>query len=356
MATEILLPGGGRALVGRGLLETCGALVREACGGARVCALVTDSHVAPLYAERVRASLEAAGARVCLLQVPAGEPSKCMARVEELCEAMARAGLDRKSFLAALGGGVIGDLAGFAAAVFLRGIPYAQMPTTLLAQVDSSVGGKTGVNLPSGKNLVGAFHQPRVVIADVAAWDTLPARVKAEGLAEAIKHGVIRDPELALHAPRLAEEDPAGFVARNIQIKAAVVAEDECETRGVREHLNFGHTLGHALEHAAGYGQLLHGEAVAIGMAAALKISQRKAGLEAGSAQAVIETLQAAGLPVRVPAGISEARVMDALARDKKFREGRIRFVVVPRLGEARVDESVTREELSAVLRELGAH
>ncbi|MCX7869366.1 MAG: 3-dehydroquinate synthase, partial [Terrimicrobiaceae bacterium] len=213
MRISIELPGKGcLAHVGRGLLADCGPAIREACGNASSCALITDTTVGALYGAAVRGALEDAGARVVEHRVPDGENSKSLARTSEICEAMARGGLDRGSFVVALGGGVVGDLAGFAAAVSLRGIPCAQIPTTLLAQVDSSVGGKTGVNLACGKNLVGAFHQPRIVIADTATWDTLPERVFAEGLAEAIKHGAIRDPELALRARDLAAADPAAFV------------------------------------------------------------------------------------------------------------------------------------------------
>jgi 3-dehydroquinate synthase len=340
--------------VGAGLLSECGEQIRKACGGGSSCAVVTDSHVAPLYGAKVRAGLEAAGVRVVELVVPAGEATKCFEQVAGVCEAMAAGRLDRGSFLVALGGGVVGDLAGFAASVFLRGIPYAQLPTTLLAQVDSSVGGKTGINLRCGKNLVGVFHQPRLVLADTETHSSLPARICNEGLAECIKHGVIRDRELAVRAVDLMRDNPAAFVARNVAIKAAIVADDEFETKGIRALLNFGHTLGHAIEQSAGYGTLLHGEAIAIGMAAALDLSVRKAGLPKDEAAAVLAQIQQAGLPTRLPAGLDTHAILEAMSRDKKFRDGRIRFILADRLGSARMDEDLTAEDLGAALERLG--
>ncbi|MGA0849342.1 MAG: 3-dehydroquinate synthase family protein, partial [Chthoniobacterales bacterium] len=235
-----------RVLVGPGLLARTGALARE-CGLHGTCAVITDENVGRLHGDAVMASLEAAGNKAVLLTVPAGEKSKCLTTAEDLCDRMIAAGLDRSSFVVALGGGVVGDLAGFVAAIYHRGIPFVQIPTTIVAQVDSSIGGKTGVNARAGKNLIGAFHQPRLVLADTDTLATLPDREYREGFAEVIKHGVIRDAamldELDPAAPR---ESLAPLVARNIAIKAAIVAEDEHERTGTRALLNFGHTVAHA--------------------------------------------------------------------------------------------------------------
>ncbi|HRQ90292.1 MAG TPA: 3-dehydroquinate synthase family protein, partial [Bacteroidia bacterium] len=245
-------------LVGTGLIADTAALVAAHTGiRARKAAIVTDSNVAPLYADTVLASLSDAGIEAVLITVPAGEASKSMERVTEVCREMLRAGLDRKSFLVALGGGVVGDLAGFAAAIFQRGIPCIQIPTTIVSQVDSSVGGKTGVNTPEGKNLLGAFHQPRLVLADTDTLATLPDREFNEGFAEIIKHAAIRDASLLdlVEDHAAIREHLVDLVARNVAIKAAVVEEDERETTGTRALLNFGHTLGHGIEAAGGYGR-----------------------------------------------------------------------------------------------------
>lgn len=339
-----------RVLVGSGLLARAGTFVRET-GLRGACALITDENVAHHHGDTVRKSLEAAGYRVELLVVPAGEESKAMPVAEDLCERMVEAGLDRSSFVVALGGGVVGDLAGFVAAIYHRGIPFVQIPTTIVAQVDSSIGGKTGVNARAGKNLIGAFHQPRLVLADTDTLGTLPDREYREGFAEVIKHAAIRD------AAMLGELDPAAprgtiapLIARNIAIKAAVVADDEHEKTGTRALLNFGHTVAHAIENAAGYGRFLHGEAVSIGLAAALEISRSKAGLSAEEAQRVRAKLAAFGLPLTLPSDLATDTLIAAARRDKKFAEGQIRFVVLPRLGEAFVSEDVTEMDLRSVI------
>jgi 3-dehydroquinate synthase len=274
-----------------------------------------------------------------------------MSAAENLCDRMVAAGLDRSSFVVALGGGVVGDLAGFVAAIYHRGIPFVQIPTTIVAQVDSSIGGKTGVNARAGKNLIGAFHQPQLVFADTETLSTLPDREYREGFAEVIKHGVIRDAamleDLDPSAPR---ESLAPLVARNIAIKAAIVAADEREQTDMRALLNFGHTVAHAIENAAGYGRFLHGEAVSLGMAAALEISQRKAGLSAAEAQRVRDKLAAFGLPLTLPSDLGTEELLAAARRDKKFAGGRIRYVVSPRLGEAMVAENVTEQDLRAAI------
>jgi 3-dehydroquinate synthase len=342
-----------RVLVGPGLLTRTGELAREA-GLRGACAVITDENVGRLHGAAVLKSLEAAGYRAVLLTVPAGEKSKSLASVEDLCDRMIAAGLDRGSFVVALGGGVVGDLAGFVAAVYHRGIPFVQIPTTIVAQVDSSIGGKTGVNARAGKNLVGAFHQPRLVLADTDTLATLPDREYREGFAEVIKHGVIRDAAMldALD-PSAPRESLAPLVARNVAIKAAIVAEDEQERTGTRALLNFGHTVAHAIENVAGYGRFLHGEAVSLGLTAALDVSQRKAGLSATEAQRVRDKLAAFGLPLALPADLATEDLLAAARRDKKFDGGQIRYVVTPRLGEAFVATDVTEEDLRAALQAL---
>jgi 3-dehydroquinate synthase len=340
-----------RVCIGKDLLPQLGPLARE-LGAAlgRRCAVITDSNVAPLYAEPVLASLKAAGYEPTLLTVPAGEASKALRVAEDLCDRMIAAGLDRKAWVVALGGGVVGDLAGFVSAIYYRGIPFVQIPTTVIAQVDSAVGGKTGVNASHGKNLIGAFHQPRLVLADVTTLGSLPPREFNEGVAEIIKHAAIRDRSLlgALGAPGLQHDASAltGVIQRNVSIKAAIVGEDEHETKGLRALLNFGHTVGHAVENAAGYGRFLHGEAVSLGLVAACRLSVQKAGLPAEDAQRILDALAHFQLPMRLPADLSTDALMTALQKDKKFAQGEVRFVLCPRLGEAFVSKEVTMAEI----------
>jgi 3-dehydroquinate synthase len=310
-----------------------------------------------LYGERVVASLRRSGFEPVLITVAAGEPSKSMVCVEDVCRHMIRAGMDRTSFLVALGGGVVGDLAGFAASIFFRGIPYVQIPTTVVSVVDSSVGGKTGVNTPEGKNLLGCFHQPRLVLADVDTLSTLPEREFNEGFAEIIKHAAIRDEAMMESIERLPGEEAGGrtaalvaLVARNVAIKAAIVAADEHETAGLRALLNFGHTIGHGIEASAGYGQLLHGEAISLGLVAALRISEEVAGLDAGATEKVIALLRRYELPLRLPSSITTADVMAKLSRDKKFMAGAVRFVVLRGLGDAVVSRDVTMGQMAAAV------
>ena len=344
-------------LVGSDLMDRVGEQVRRVLPEARVCAVVTDSTVGPLYGERVLTSLRRSGFEPVLITVAAGEPSKSMVCVEDVCRHMIRAGMDRTSFLVALGGGVVGDLAGFAASIFFRGIPYVQIPTTVVSVVDSSVGGKTGVNTPEGKNLLGCFHQPRLVLADVDTLSTLPRREYNEGFAEIIKHAAIRDEAMMELIERLAGAEVGGrtealvaLVARNVAIKAAIVAADEHETAGLRALLNFGHTIGHGIEASAGYGQLLHGEAISLGIVAALRISEDVAGLDAGASEKVIALLRRYELPLRLPASITTADVMAKLSRDKKFMAGAVRFVVLRALGDAVVSRDVTMARMEAAV------
>ncbi len=332
--------------VGRGLLSSCGDLVREAFGNSPKCVMISDSNVAPIHGGAIKGSLEAAGLDVTGFVVPAGESSKSMSRVAEACDVMIAAGLDRSSFVVALGGGVVGDLAGFVASVFYRGIPYVQVPTTVLAQVDSSVGGKTGVNAPGGKNLIGAFHHPSLVIADVETLNTLPGREFNEGMAEVIKHGIIRDAGLVEEAVSLAGSHREELITRNVRIKADIVCKDPFEKSDLRALLNFGHTVGHAIEQVGGYGRFLHGEAISMGIAAALHLSSRLAGLSDSEVRLVHEALASLGLPLTIPADLEEHRLMAAMSHDKKFHQGHIRFVLTKSLGSAFVSDTVREEDL----------
>lgn len=336
-------------LVGPGLLDQCGELAAKVLRAGR-CALVTDSVVGPLYAGRALTSLKAAGFDPVVVTVPSGESSKSMECAASVCEEMIAGGLDRSSALFALGGGVVGDLAGFVAAIYYRGIPFVQLPTTVVAQVDSSVGGKTGVNAKGGKNLIGAFHQPRLVVADTDTLATLPAREFNEGVAEVIKHAAIRDPKMFEQL-----NDVPSIVERNVSIKAAIVGEDEFETKGVRALLNFGHTLGHAIENAAGYGRFLHGEAISLGLVAACRLSVEKSGLSETESNRVFRALQQFRLPVTLPSEIATDAIIEAMWTDKKFERGGIRFVLLRRLGDAFVANDVTESDLRRVTESLRA-
>lgn len=338
--------------IGDGLLAYCGEKIRPFHSGGKV-ALVTDSNVAGIYGEVVLGSLRAAGFEPVLIVVEAGEASKCMAVAARVADEMIAAGLDRKSLLVALGGGVVGDLAGFVAAIYYRGIPYLQIPTTVVSQVDSSVGGKTGVNAHGGKNLLGAFHHPAVVLADPTTLCTLPDREFNEGFAEIIKHAAIRDEEMLDELDPARRDGLAELIARNVRIKARIVAADEKEITGERALLNFGHTVGHAIEQAAGYGRFLHGEAISIGLHAALRLSVEKSALPESDARRVVESLKAFGLPTKIPIDLETETIMEALGHDKKFEAGKVRFVLLERLGSAYVSSAVAIEEIRAVLQGL---
>jgi len=280
--------------------------------------------------------------------VSGGEPAKSFAMAEEVSESLARAGVDRSSLILALGGGVIGDLAGFVASIFARGIPYVQVPTTVMAQVDSSVGGKTAINLDAGKNLIGSFHQPALVIADTDALTTLGARERNEGFAEVIKYGVIADHSLLDAMENVSQQKLAEIVERCVQIKASIVADDEKEESGKRALLNFGHTIGHAIESAAGYGRLLHGEAISLGMRAAGWLSTKYAGLPIREYDRLIHLLRTLSLPVVLPDEIPTAAIMERVFADKKFLRGQIRFVLTSNFGSAFVSEKITRTDLES--------
>jgi len=341
-ASRVVALSGYEVTVAPGALHDAGAIIARAAP-AHHYAIVSDPNVAPLYVERVRASLAAAApdAAMSLLLVPSGEEHKTRELWAHLTDELLAGGAGRDTTIVALGGGVVGDLAGVVAATYMRGVPVVQLPTTLLAMVDASVGGKTGVDTPAGKNLVGAFHPPSAVIADPETLATLPAPELRSGSAEMIKHGVVADAryfdEVLAVLPRLAADDtgiPAeltALIARSVEIKASVVAEDERE-HGRRKILNFGHTLGHAVEMASGW-RLLHGEAVAIGMALESEIAERIGIAAKGTAVRVRAALAAAGLPVVVPLGIDPAQLLAATRSDKKARGGRVEYALPASIG-----------------------
>ena len=329
-----------------GLLDRVGPEVRRACPSARAAALVTDRNVARHHLAPVRRSLARAGLKPVTIVLPAGERQKTLGTVSQLYASFAKERLERGSPVVLLAGGVIGDLGGFAAATYLRGLPIVQVPTTLVAQVDSAIGGKTGVDLPQGKNLVGAFAQPRTVLMDPDALRTLPRREWLAGLAEVVKYGVIRDERLfgllerrAGRLHRRLPDDLRVIVSRCAAIKADVVSKDEREA-GLRQILNYGHSLGHAIEAATRYRRFLHGEAVSIGMMGAALI-----GCCLGLASRDLLARQGAlllrlGLPLRAP-GVPAARVTAALRMDKKTRGGRVKFVLPLGIGRVRHGQEV---------------
>jgi 3-dehydroquinate synthase len=322
--------------IGPGLLDDAALLVRHVNG--RQVAIVTNTTVAPLYLQQVAAPLRAAGRDVLEIILPDGEQYKTWESLMQIFDALLAHKCDRKTTLVALGGGVIGDLTGFAAASYMRGVPFVQIPTTLLAQVDSSVGGKTGLNHPLGKNMIGAFYQPRAVLADTSTLATLPARELAAGLAEVIKHGAILDAAffdwLEQNMDKLVARDPVALahaIARSCEIKADVVRRDEREG-GLRAVLNFGHTFGHAIEAGLGYGNWLHGEAVGCGMVMAADLSQRLGQVDAATVARIKALVAAAGLPVAAP-DLGTARWLELMEVDKKNEGGAIRFILLKPLG-----------------------
>jgi 3-dehydroquinate synthase len=323
-------------LIGPGLLDDLPTLIERSAPAHRY-ALIADDRVARLYGERVVTAMS--GARVDLLTFPAGESQKSRESWSDLSDRMFAAGMGRDAAVIALGGGVTGDLAGFVAATYMRGLPVVQIPTTLLAMIDSSVGGKTGVDTPAGKNLIGAFLQPRLVVADTEVLRTLPGAELRAGMAEAIKHGAIADAEyFEWMRPMVGEEAPgadflAKLVLRSVQIKAEVVGRDEREA-GPRKMLNFGHTVGHAVESLSGF-RLLHGEAIAIGMVVEGAIGERLGVTAPGTTEALRETIEAAGLPARVPAEFAPERIVEATRSDKKARQGRVEYSLIEQIGSA---------------------
>ncbi len=347
-------------VIGRGLIERAGTMLGPVLATPRV-AVVTDNQVAPLYGAKLAASLEQSGIETTLFSVPAGEESKSYAGYERLLDSLLDSRPDRQMTLVALGGGVVGDLAGFAAATLLRGIDFVQIPTSLLAQVDSSIGGKTGINARQGKNLVGAFHQPRMVLADVAVLDSLPGRQLRAGYAEIVKYGLINDADffawLEAHGAGVLAGDAQArqqAVAASCRAKARIVAADEREA-GQRALLNLGHTFGHALERAAGYGdRLLHGEAVGIGLVLAFQLSARLGLCAPEDADRIAAHLREHGLPAsprELPDGSPSAETLvDFMGFDKKLKDGRIRFVLARGIGKSFVADNVAVEDAHAVL------
>jgi len=339
--------------IGQSLLSDP-ALVTRHVVGKRV-AIVTNTTVGPLYLERLRAILQDAGKQVTTVVLPDGEEEKNWASLMRVFDVLLEQKCDRKTTLLALGGGVIGDLTGFAAATYMRGVPFIQVPTTLLAQVDSSVGGKTGINHPLGKNMIGAFYQPQAVIADTSTLDTLPDRELSAGLAEVIKHGAIIDPAffdwIEANIGKLVDRDPAALayaIQRSCEIKADVVRQDEREG-GLRAILNFGHTFGHAIEAGLGYGEWLHGEAVGCGMVMAADLSHRLGFIDAPIKARLTALVKAARLPVAAP-DLGAERWLELMEVDKKNEGGQIKFILLKPLGTS-VIMPVPQEMLMATLK-----
>ena len=367
MTTTIPVGGEGFAayevVVGRGLLKQAGA--RVAALKPTRAFIVSDETVAAIHGETVRVALEGAGLTTGIVTVPAGEASKSFEQLEAVLDRLLAEGLDRKSLIVALGGGVVGDLAGLAAALFMRGVDFVQAPTTLLAQVDSSVGGKTAIDTPRGKNLIGAFHQPRLVLADIEALATLPLRQVRSGWAEVLKHGLICDAPffdwLGGEGAAGAEGNPDALeraVIRSVEIKAQIVGEDEKEA-GRRALLNLGHTFGHALEAELGFGDALtHGEAVALGCAMAFRFSARQGLCSAADAVKAEAGIKAAGLPTRL-ADVDQVFGVEALigrmAGDKKAEGGRLTLILARAIGDAFTDKDVDADAVRAFLIEEGA-
>ncbi|MDY6982849.1 MAG: 3-dehydroquinate synthase [Pseudomonadota bacterium] len=327
-------------------------LIKPHLKSSQVC-IVTNDTVAPLYLDKVKESLSGLNVRDVIL--PDGENHKTLETVAKIYDALLEHSFSRSCTLIALGGGVIGDMTGFAAATYQRGVNFIQIPTTLLAQVDSSVGGKTGVNRPLGKNMVGAFFQPRCVVIDTATLNTLPDRELKAGLAEVIKYGLINNTPfyewLWKHLPQLLQRD-ADTLKQAIKVsceeKAAIVAADETEG-GIRAILNLGHTFGHAIETAMGYGEWLHGEAVATGMVMAADLSWRLGYITQDDAQAIKALISAAGLPV-IPPPIDEARFLDLMGKDKKADQGKMKFILLRAIGKASIEQGIAPDVLRQTL------
>jgi len=348
-------------MIGRGVIASLGERIKALRPDAKA-AIVTDSAVAKLHLAAAEKSLHASGITVSSIEVPPGEASKSYATFEKVCEALIAARIERDDLVIALGGGVIGDLAGFAAAAVRRGLDYVQVPTTLLAQVDSSVGGKTGIDSPQGKNLIGAFHQPVLVIADTALLDTLPKREFAAGYAEVVKYGLLGDAGFFSWLEANWNDVFAGGPGREHAIamccraKAAIVARDERET-GERALLNLGHTFGHAFEAAAGFsGRLLHGEAVGLGIALAFEFSAKRGLLDNDSVARVKRHLAAVGLPT-APRELQGPlpdidRLMALISQDKKVKRGKLTFILVRGIGQAFVERDVDPAQVRAFLNE----
>lgn len=342
--------------VGWGLLPAIGGRLAESTRG-RTALLVSDANVAPTHAVQVARGLVAAGFQAEVARVPPGEATKTLRHAAQLYDRLVERSADRGTVVVAVGGGVVGDLAGFVAATYARGIPFVQVPTTLLSMVDASVGGKVGVDHPGAKNMIGAFHQPAAVFCDMETLDTLPPREYRAGLAEVIKHGMILDADffayLEANVPGInqrAREVVARLVARSCQLKASVVERDEREITGLRAVLNYGHTFAHALETADGYGNLLHGEAVSIGMTAAALLAVRMGRIAWEIARRQIALCAAVGLPTKVPESLRGRDLLEIMKRDKKSKGGVPRFVLPTRLGHAETVDDVPADWVRAAI------
>jgi len=347
-------------LIGEGMLDTAGDYLGSLLPRKRT-AIVTDENVADLHLQRLLDSLEKAGIEAEPIVLPAGEASKSFPHLEWLCEQLLELGIERKDAIIAFGGGVIGDLVGFAAAILRRGCPFVQIPTTLLSQVDSSVGGKTGINTPQGKNLIGAFHQPKLVLIDTGVIDTLPDRELLAGYAEVVKYGLIDDAEFFAWLEENGEDvladdqtKRAHAIATSCRAKARVVEQDEFETKGLRALLNLGHTFGHALEAEKGYGgELLHGEGVALGMVLAFELSVDMGLCPAEDLERVRRHLDSVGLPTTLKQvgldGMGE-KLVAHMAQDKKMDAGRLTFVLARGIGKSYLEREVDMERVTALL------
>jgi len=347
--------------IGPGLLSALGDTAR-ALGGRGRAVIISDSTVAGLYGPAARGSLRAAGLAAELIEFPAGERHKNLSTFEKIIDSLfaITPPIDRETLIIALGGGVPGDVAGFVAATALRGLPWMQCPTTLLADVDASVGGKTGIDHRAGKNLIGAFHQPKAVLIDVETLATLPGEQLACGLAECVKHAMIRDAELlgwiesrAADILAVRAETVTELIARNIAIKAAVVAADEREG-GVRAHLNFGHTIGHGIERFLGYGQIGHGQAVSLGMVAACDLASRRGLVGAEVTKRLVSALNSLSLPTRRD-GLDGQEIWRIMQHDKKARGGRVRMVLPTALGRVDIFDDIRPAEAIEAIGRLGA-
>src|SRR5207249_2306239 len=346
------------ALVGSGIVEQIGEQVRKHVAR-KTCVIISDSNVAAVLGQRIEKSLLAAAVQPTLITIRAGEKSKTLQQAGAICDQMTAAGLDRQSFVIGLGGGVIGDISGFVAAIYHRGIPHVQVPTTLLAMVDSSIGGKTGVNTADGKNLLGILHHPSLVIDDLDVLKTLPRREFNQGFAEVIKHAIIADPKMFKQLQSWKARSPRRplalqkLIRRNIEIKSNIVAKDERDQTGERALLNFGHTVGHAIERAGNYRKFLHGEALSLGIVAAGAVSIKRAGLPLRQRDAVIDVLRRFDLPTCLPKNFPRNKIVSAVKFDKKFQSGKIRFVVTPKIGAAYLSNEVTLDDIREAVSEL---
>ena len=346
-------------LIGTHLLSDLGTQLARITDSRRA-AVITNPTVYRLYGEAVVSALHAAGFAAAVIEIPDGEEYKNLASLALIYEQLSTAALDRTAPLVALGGGVVGDLTGFAAATFLRGVPFVQVPTTLLAQVDSSVGGKTGIDLPAGKNLVGAFYQPRLVLIDLDTLQSLPRRQFVAGLAEVIKYGAILDPKLFVRLEQdldgLLSQEPQtlrSVVRRSCELKAIVVKRDEREA-DYRSILNFGHTPGHALESVTAYQRYLHGEAIAIGMAFAARLSLVRGYCTQETMQRLVDLLNRCGLPIEIPRELLSTNLAVALATDKKLSGEKIKFVCLEKLGRTRFEYLTAGEIVDCATRAAG--